>query len=63
MGLGSDFDGMIPLPKGMRDVRDLGRLTDALLRRGHPEARVEKILGGNFRRFFAANLGASPRPD
>ena len=52
VALGSDFDGMVPLPKGMRDVRDLPKLTEALLERGHPEARVEKVLGGNLFRFF-----------
>lgn len=57
VGLGSDFDGMVPLPRGMRDVRDLHRLTNALLRR-FPEARVEKILGQNLRRFFEATFPA-----
>lgn len=57
VALGSDFDGMVPLPRGMRDVRDLPRLTQALLSRGHPEARVEKILGENWRRFFRKTLG------
>ncbi len=52
VGLGSDFDGMVALPKGMRDVRDLPKLTEVLLKRGHPVARIEKVLGGNFRRFF-----------
>ncbi|MBS1152575.1 MAG: peptidase [Myxococcaceae bacterium] len=52
VGLGSDFDGLISLPKGMRDVRDLPKLTEALVKRGHPLARIEKVLGGNFRRFF-----------
>lgn len=57
VGLGSDFDGMIPLPKEMRDVRDVPRLADALAARGFPEARIEKILFGNFRRFFRETLG------
>lgn len=59
VGLGSDFDGFIPLPQGMRDVRDLPMLTDALLRRGMPEARVEKVLGKNLTRFFTEVLGAA----
>lgn len=59
VGLGSDFDGFIPLPQGMRDVRDLPRLTEALLKRGMPEARVEKVLGKNLTRFFAETLGAA----
>jgi membrane dipeptidase len=59
VGLGSDFDGFIPLPQGMRDVRDLPKLTDALLKRGFPEARVEKVLGRNLTRFFQELLGAA----
>lgn len=57
VGLGSDFDGFVPLPQGMRDVRDLYQLTETLARRGHPEARIEKILGGNMKRLFAETLG------
>jgi membrane dipeptidase len=56
VGIGSDYDGMVALPKGMRDVTDLPRLTELLLRR-HPEQRVERILGANFRRFFRETLG------
>jgi membrane dipeptidase len=55
--LGSDFDGFVRLPKGMRDVSDLPRLTEVLLARGHPLARMEKLLGQNLRRFFARVLG------
>ena len=56
VALGSDFDGMVPLPRGMRDVRDLPLLTEALLRRSHPEAIVEKVLGKNLVRFFRETL-------
>lgn len=52
VSLGSDFDGGPPLPRGMRDVRDLGMLTDAMLRRGWSEERVRKFLGGNLLRVF-----------
>jgi membrane dipeptidase len=56
VALGSDFDGMIPLPQGMTDVRDVPRLAHTLAARGHPEARIEKVLFGNFRRFFRETL-------
>ncbi|WP_224249173.1 dipeptidase [Hyalangium gracile] len=56
VGIGSDYDGMVALPKGFRDVTDLPRLTEVLLRR-FPEPLVERILGGNFRRFFRETLG------
>lgn len=55
--LGSDFDGFVSLPRGMRDVSDLPRLTELLLARGHPWRWVEKLLGLNLRRFFAEVLG------
>ncbi len=56
VALGSDFDGMIPLPQGMRDVRDLPKLTRVLLERGMPVRVVEKVLGENYRRFFGELL-------
>lgn len=52
VGLGSDFDGMIDLPRPMRDARDLKLITRALLERGHAPARVQKVMGGNLRRFL-----------
>ncbi|HTS28243.1 MAG TPA: dipeptidase [Bryobacteraceae bacterium] len=52
VSLGSDFDGGPPLPRGMRDVRDLPLITDAMLRRGYPEGRIRKFLGGNLLRVF-----------
>ncbi len=54
--LGSDYDGFVSLPRGMRDVTDLPRLTELLLARGHPSRLVEKVLGLNLRRFFASVL-------
>jgi membrane dipeptidase len=53
VGLGSDFDGVEDLPVGMEDVSMLPRLTEELLRRGHSEAQVKKVLGENFLAFFA----------
>jgi membrane dipeptidase len=59
--LGSDFDGLVPLPSGMRDVTDLWKLTAILLRRGHPRARIERVLGLNLRRFLGEVLGETRR--
>lgn len=56
VAFGSDFDGLVPLPRGMRDVRDLPRLVDALARRVS-SAVVEKVAWRNWRRFFAETLG------
>jgi membrane dipeptidase len=52
VALGSDFDGGPPLPQGMRDVRDLPLITQAMLDRGYSEERIRKFLGGNLLRVF-----------
>jgi membrane dipeptidase len=52
VSIGSDFDGGPPLAKGMRDVRDLPMITDAMLRRGYSESRIDKFWGGNLLRLF-----------
>ena len=52
VGLGSDFDGGPTLPRGMRDIRDLSMITEAMVRRGYPEERIRKFLGGNLLRVF-----------
>ena len=50
VGLGSDFDGVPALPSGLGDVTRLPWITHGLLKRGHSEADVRKILGGNVMR-------------
>jgi membrane dipeptidase len=57
VALGSDLDGGPTLPRGMRDARDLPQLTEAMLRRGWPEARIRKFLGGNLLRVFRQIAG------
>lgn len=52
VSLGSDFDGGPPLPRPMRDIRDLPLLAEAMQRRGWPRERIEKFLGGNLLRVF-----------
>ncbi len=52
VALGSDFDGGPTPPRGMRDIRDLAMITDAMLRRGYSEERIRKFLGGNLLRVF-----------
>ena len=52
-GIGSDFDGIPDPPDGLEDVSKLPRITEELLRRGHPEEDVRGVLGENFLRFFA----------
>lgn len=52
VALGSDFDGGPTPPKGIRDIRDLPLLTEAMLQRGWSETRIRKFLGGNLLRVF-----------
>ncbi len=56
VGLGSDFDGMVRMPRGLRDVTDVPALLEALARR-RPARVVEKVAGANWQRFFAETLG------
>jgi membrane dipeptidase len=66
VGLGTDYDGIPDPPAGLEDVSKLPRITEELLRRGHSEEQVRKVLGENFLRFFskveevAASLSAEP---
>ena len=50
VGIGSDFDGVQAVPADMKSVADLPNLTKELLKRGYPEADIDKILGGNMLR-------------
>ncbi len=56
LALGSDWDGMIETPAGMRGADDLPALTQLFLERGYTHDEVRGILGGNFMRVFKANL-------
>jgi membrane dipeptidase len=48
IGLGSDFDGWVAsMPRELRDVSYLPRLTERMLREGIPIDSIRKILGGN----------------
>jgi len=47
VGLGSDFDGTMFLPEGLKDVSGFLKITAALVERGYSEAQIRKILGEN----------------
>jgi membrane dipeptidase len=53
VGIGADFDGIEDPPIGFEDVSLYPRISEELLRRGHSEAQVKKVLGENFMAFFA----------
>ncbi len=47
VGLGSDYDGVTGLPKGLEDASTYPNLIAELLRRNYSEEEIAKILGGN----------------
>ncbi len=47
VGIGSDFDGVECLPKGMEDVSKFPALTRALLEKGFTASDLAQIYGGN----------------
>jgi membrane dipeptidase len=53
VGIGDDFDGIDNPPIGFDDVSMYPKLSEELLRRGHSEAQIRKVLGENFLAFFA----------
>lgn len=48
IGLGSDFDGVRCLPKGLEDCTGIKNLTAGLISRGFDDYSILKILGANF---------------
>jgi microsomal dipeptidase-like Zn-dependent dipeptidase len=60
VGLGSDWDGAVPVPF---DAAGLPALTDALLEAGLDDGTIRAVMGENALRLFAASLppaGAAP---
>jgi len=53
VGIGSDYDGVPLLPKGMEGMEDLALVTYEMLRRGYTETEIRKVLGENFLRAFS----------
>lgn len=54
VGIGSDFDGIPAVTEGMEDCSKLPFLTAELLRKGHREADLIKVLGQNILRVMDA---------
>lgn len=52
VGIGSDFDGVGHLPKGLSDVSMYPNLLLLLLDRGYTEEDIQKIWSGNFLRVW-----------
>jgi membrane dipeptidase len=54
VGLGSDFDGVTCVPKGLEDVSQWPNLTRKLLEAGLTPAEIRKVYGENLLRFMKA---------
>lgn len=54
VSLGSDYDGAITPPRDLPGADCYPRLVQHMLDRGFGEERIQKVLGGNFLRAFAA---------
>ena len=52
VGLGSDFDGEVPLPDDLNDVSKFPNLIEELLNRGYSKEDLQKILNGNILRVW-----------
>lgn len=53
VGFGSDFDGIEVTPEGLGHPGELGRLMDALRRRGYQDSAIEGIAGKNLLAYFS----------
>lgn len=55
VGIGSDFDGvpLTGLPEGMEDISKLPTITFELMKRGHSDADIKKVLGENLLRVMS----------
>ena len=47
VGIGSDYDGIPRVPRGVEDVSSYPILTQELLNRGYKREDIQKIMGGN----------------
>ena len=57
VGLGSDFDGVPVLPRGIEDCSKTPAITKRLFERGYTKENIRKILGENFKRIFRQVVG------
>ncbi|MFO7627290.1 MAG: membrane dipeptidase [Candidatus Fermentibacteraceae bacterium] len=53
VGLGSDFDGISVLPRGIRGVRDINLVFSELSEIGWGDTDIDKVRSGNWMRFFS----------
>lgn len=56
IGLGSDFDGMDSLPKGIKGIEDIHKIFEEMRERGYGEMLIKKISSENFLGVMQKNL-------
>jgi membrane dipeptidase len=61
VGIGSDFDGITYVPRGLEDVSRFPQLFAELIRRGWSDGDLRKVAGGNIIRAFRAAERAAAR--
>ena len=52
VGLGADWDGVSQVPAGLEDCSKVIYITEEMLERGHDDATIKMVLGGNMLRFM-----------
>jgi len=52
VGLGSDFDGISKVPRGLEDVSAYPNIIKELLKKGYSQSDIQKICGENFLRVW-----------
>lgn len=61
VGLGADWDGVPFMCEGVEDCSQVGNITLELLKRGHDEETIRKVLGGNLLRLMEEVASAAGR--
>jgi membrane dipeptidase len=61
VGIGSDFDGIDKVPKGLEDVSKYPHLIAELIRRGWTRYQVAQLAGGNILRVLEGAEGVAAR--
>jgi membrane dipeptidase len=57
VGIGSDFDGISAVPKGLEDISKMPALQAALRRKGYNDEQIRKVFGGNALRVMREVMG------
>jgi membrane dipeptidase len=57
VGIGSDFDGIPAVPKGLEDISKMPALAAKLKGKGYSDTDIRKIMGGNFLRVIREAMG------